>query len=274
MNLKSILLIIFILPTPSFALDFAPIFKDKDGCFVLFDLKSQKKIEDFGGARCLERQPACSTFKVPLALMAFDSGVLKDETQSLKWDKTKQFLPAWEKDHDAASWMKNSVVWFSQRLTKQMGEKKVQEYLNNFDYGTKDISGGLTTAWLTSNASEKTVINSTMRISADEQIKFLTKLYGIPSELKVTANASDLTKKITFLEESPGKWLLSGKTGSGSVGSGKNQRLGWFIFKVEKGPEQYIGVVTFTDKKPNGKGFGGPEAKEIAKRILQKLGKW
>ncbi len=83
------------------------------------------------GDVCHERFPACSSFKVPLAVMAFDSGALNDEKQVLKWDGEKRFLEAWNKDQDARSWMRESVVWFSQRLRPKLGEKKFKEYLRH-----------------------------------------------------------------------------------------------------------------------------------------------
>ena len=70
---------------------------------------------------CKKRVSPASTFKVPLALMAFDAGILKDEGSGMKWDGTKTSRQEWNRDQTAASWMKYSVVWFSQRLTPQLG---------------------------------------------------------------------------------------------------------------------------------------------------------
>lgn len=121
-----------------------PFFNMK-GCFLLYNLKTnafEKKI----GETCQERFPACSTFKVPLAVMGFDSGILKDEKQVLKWDGEKRFLEAWNRNQDARSWMRESVVWFSQRLTPMMGKKRFEGYLKKFNYGNADVSTGITTA--------------------------------------------------------------------------------------------------------------------------------
>ncbi|MBA2404850.1 MAG: penicillin binding protein transpeptidase domain-containing protein, partial [Bdellovibrionales bacterium] len=89
-------------------------FANKDVCFLLFNLGSGTFEKIINQDRCGQKLPAASTFKVPLAVMAFDSGVLKDEHTMLKWDGEKRFLDAWNKDHTASSWMKDSVVWFSQ----------------------------------------------------------------------------------------------------------------------------------------------------------------
>lgn len=52
---------------------------DTNACFALYDLKENKMVEVVNEARCKERFAACSTFKIPLAVMGFDSGILKDE---------------------------------------------------------------------------------------------------------------------------------------------------------------------------------------------------
>src|SRR5438094_258330 len=83
------------------------------------------------GTLCAERLPPCSTFKLPLAAMALDAGIL-DEKTVLKWDKTPQRLKLWEQDADARLWLKESIVWFSQRLTTQLGMARVEKYLKDF----------------------------------------------------------------------------------------------------------------------------------------------
>src|SRR5689334_12566095 len=93
------------------------------------------------GTLCKKRLPPCSTFKLPLAAMALDSGIV-DEKTVLKWDKTPQRIKSWEQDADARTWLKESIVWFSQRLTPQLGLPKIQKYLKDYEYGNQDFSGG------------------------------------------------------------------------------------------------------------------------------------
>ena len=52
----------------------------------------------FGGDECDRRTLPASTFKVPHALIALDTGVVT-ETTTMKWDGAKQDFPAWERDH-------------------------------------------------------------------------------------------------------------------------------------------------------------------------------
>lgn len=170
--------------------------------------------------------------------------------------------PVANKDQTAASWMKESIVWVSQRITKKLGKEKVEKYLKDFDYGTADMSGGIETAWLNTDTA------GTMQISADEQARFLEKFWK--GKLPVSKKAIDLTKKITFIETTPKGYGFSGKTGSGIIGP---TRLGWFVGHIEKGAENYIVVTNFTDSK-NSLGYGGPAAREKTKEILTDLGKF
>lgn len=238
------------------------------GCFLLYNVKL-KRMERKIGEACSERFPACSTFKVPLAVMAFDSGILKDETQVLKWDGQKRMLEAWNKDQDARSWMKESVVWFSQRLTPQLGEKKLQQYLDSFHYGNRDIRSGLTTAWLNPPHDPR----GSLGITAFEQIDFLKKLWG--NELPVSQRSMDLTKKITYLETSPGGFELSGKTGSNFYDLERKIQFGWFVGHLKKGDQEYLFATNISDlQKVETDKFGGYRAKEYTKEMLKKLNLW
>jgi beta-lactamase class D len=241
-----------------------------EDCFLLYNVKTGQYEKSVGGARCEERFSPCSTFKVPLAVMSFDAGILRDENTSFLWDGRRRMLSVWNQDHSAKTWMQNSVVWYSQELTKIMGEKKLQSYMNKFEYGNKDSSGSLTTSWLTM----KNRAESTIKISAYEQVDFLKKLWS--GKLPVSQKAIDITKKITYLETSKNGFVLNGKTGSGQMGENMDRRLGWFVAHIEGNGKEYIAVYTFNDKKaaPKDAPYAGPEAKEKLKSLLAKEDLW
>lgn len=248
-------------------------FESWNGCFLLYDLKKNKWDEVYNQERCEERHAPCSTFKVPLALMGFETGVLKDESTLFKWDGKQRSIPAWNQDHTAATWMSNSVVWYSQLLTPQMGRKKIQSFINKFDYGNKDFSGGLKDAWLTpAPIMDQDPTKSSIKISGYEQIEFLKKLWT--EKLPVSQRSMELTQKIMFLETSPKGFTLQGKTGTGYTGPGYKQRLGWFIAHIEGNGQEYLAVVNLNDlpNKPGPDGFASSHAKEIMKKVLVSKG--
>lgn len=243
-------------------------FGESQGCFLLYNLKTNT-LEQTIGETCQQRFPACSTFKVPLSVMAFDAKVLKSEKEVYKWDGQKRMLEAWNKNHNAESWMRESVVWFSQRLTPKLGEKRVQNYLNEFDYGNKNIHVGLTDAWL--NPAHNP--DGALAINAFEQLEFIKKLWR--NELKASLASMEITRRITYLETSTSGFKLSGKTGSNVFDEDKKRQFGWFISHVSNGDKEYIAITNIKDVQPAERtSFGGLRAKEITKNLLKQNGLW
>jgi beta-lactamase class D len=235
-------------------------FSKKNGCFLLYNVKTNSYEKTIGEENCTVQYPACSTFKVPLAVMGFHSGILKDDKTLFKWNG---------KTEATQSWMADSVVWYSQVITQKLGEKKLQKYLNDFNYGNKDIKGGLSQAWLHEPDSE----SPSLKINALEQVNFMRNLWR--NNLPVHPNAIAWTKKITYLETSPLGYRLSGKTGSNFFKADAKKRLGWFIGHLQNNDKEYIVVTNFTDKStPTEEGYGGMKAKEITKQILKDQGIW
>nr|AIA11981.1 ClassD_beta_lactamase [uncultured bacterium] len=195
------------------------------GAFVLYDLKRDSYLR-YNEARCRERFSPYSTFKIPNSLIGLDTGVITDAEYVIKWDKQKypahdrDTLPfsAWWQDQTLRTAIKRSVVWYYRELALKVGERRMKEYVNRLDYGNEDASGPLNNFWL----------NSTLKISADEQVEFLKRLYK--EELPVSKRSTSIVKEIITLEETPG-YKLSGKTGGGSLE--ENSYLGWFVGYLE-----------------------------------------
>lgn len=244
-------------------------FKGTKGCFLLYNMKTGLVEKEIGGGNCRERVVACSTFKVPLSVMAFDAGILKDEEEVLKWDGKVDERTEVNADQNAKTWMKYSVVWFSQRLTPELGEEKIKKYLNNFKYGNEDMAGGLTQAWLIDPAFE----GPALKISPYEQVEFMKNLWS--DQLPVSKRAMQITRDLTYLETSANGFKLNGKTGSNFYHQDRQRRLGWFIAHVSDGNKEYIAVTNFSDIDPaQGGSYGGARAKEITKEILKDEGLW
>ncbi len=247
---------------------------NKDVCFLLFHLKTSTFDEISSQKNCETQLPPASTFKVPLAVMAFDTDVLKDESTSFKWDGVRQPIEPWNKDQTASTWMKESVVWVSQEITPKIGQEKIVSYLKSFEYGNANMDGGLKYSWLTPAPSLTQDNKNSLKISGFEQVHFLKNLWR--AELKASTTAQLKTLGLLKKETSSNgqKWLM-GKTGSGTVGANYNQRLGWWVGYLETGHDQYVVVMNFVEKESTGqKAYGGPEAYEHVKEFLSKKGLW
>nr|WP_188052200.1 class D beta-lactamase [Aureimonas fodinaquatilis] len=203
-------------------------------CTIIADVASGEVMVREG--TCDQRFSPMSSFKLPLAVMGFDSGILKgpnDPVWQLKAEhgasKREQAFP----QVDPTVWEHQSIVWYSQDLTRKLGDARFGEYVSKFNYGNGDVSGdagqtnGLTRSWLMSS----------LRISPDEQVQFLRGF--VTGSLPVSEQAIALTREIIPGFSGSDGWAVQGKTGSGWLkdGSGKIDRskpLGWFVGWAEK----------------------------------------
>lgn len=209
--------------------DLAQYFQGIDGAFVLYDVK-QDKYYRHNAKRCDERLSPCSTFKIPNALIALETGVAANENFVLKWDSVKTprqnlLNSNWARDHDLLSAMRFSVVWYFQELARRIGEQNNKKFLGQMVYGNQDISGGADKFWLANS----------LKISANEQVEFLKKFYY--GKLGHSSRAIDIVKSIIVLEQT-GQYKLSGKTGAGPRENGK--MLGWLVGYVETNANVYF----------------------------------
>src|SRR5207245_5841292 len=115
----------------------------------------------YGGEECDRRTLPASTFKIPHALIALDTGVVTDQTV-LKWDGRKQDFPAWERDHTLDSAIKSSVVWFFQEVARSIGRERELQHLRAFAYGSRTSARQVDSFWL----------NGDLTISPREQLAF------------------------------------------------------------------------------------------------------
>lgn len=216
-------------------------------CTVIVDAASGDTLHKNGV--CDKRFSPASTFKVPLAVMGYDAGILtgKDEPA---WDYRPEFN-AVKRDHktvDPTIWERDSVLWFSREITRRLGPEKFAAYVGAFDYGNADVSGnagkndGLTRSW----------VDSSLKITPVEQVDFLRRL--LDRKLPVSAKAHEMTVAIlpTF---QAGDWIVQGKTGSTRAGA-EGRALGWFVGWADRdGRRILFARLAVNDRKEGPKGL-------------------
>ncbi|MEW6634459.1 MAG: class D beta-lactamase [Pseudomonadota bacterium] len=176
---------------------------------------------------CDQRVSPASTFKVPLALIGYDSGILSDQHWP-SWDYKPEFnaVKRDRKTVDPTIWERDSIVWYSREITRRLGADKFAGYVSKFGYGNMDVSGtpgkndGLTNAWL----------DTSLQISPVEQTAFLRRL--LAGKMPVSAKAHEMTRAI-LPSFKAGGWTVQGKTGSTALDK-KKRSLGWFVGWGEK----------------------------------------
>jgi beta-lactamase class D len=215
-------------------------------CTVVIDEESGDILHRKGS--CDERTYPMSTFKLPLAMMGYDAGILTDETTPL-WKYRKEFggSARVQEDFNPTSWEKESIVWYSQEITRRLGEAKFEDYIQRFDYGNRDVSGGpgkdgLTGAWLMSS----------LTISADDQVDFIRRF--LTERLPISDHAVEMTKNIVPRFEAADGWVIHGKTGSGWLRDkagkrAKERPLGWFVGWAEKEDRRVVFARLFVSNR-------------------------
>ena len=229
-------------------------FKGKDACFYMVDLDTGKTIVEFNNKRCKIRLPPCSTFKIPIAVMAFDSNFFKTEDQVIKWDGKSRWMKSHNQHQTPRSFMERSVIWVSRLVVNHLGKKKVQNYVNNFEYGNKLVSGDLNSFWLS---------DGSVKISAVEQVDFLTRLWT--QKIKLSTSDLKLVKKLMLVKATKDKTVY-GKTGTGCIDknciSNGGRQLGWFAGVLEHKTKKYAFAANYSDLSPS-KGYAGPNIKKM-----------
>ncbi|MDR7224983.1 beta-lactamase class D [Aminobacter aminovorans] len=222
-----------------------PALKPVFECTLIVDAQSGATLRRDG--TCDRRVSPASTFKVPLALMGYDAGILAD-AHTPRWDYKPEFN-AIKRDHrpvDPTIWEKDSVVWYSQQITRKLGNERFAGYVENFTYGNGDITGnpgkkdGLTHSWL----------SSSLQISPDEQAAFIKRI--LDHKLPLSAKAYEMTGAILPAFDA-GDWKVQGKTGTGWLtnkagAQNRNRPFGWFVGWGEKDGRKIVFARLFVNE--------------------------
>lgn len=156
------------------------------------------------------------------------------------------------------TWMRDSVLWYSRVLVKELGAERFAAAVTALDYGNADVSGepgadnGMTHAWL----------NTSLLITPMEQLRFVRRL--ILGDLPVSVDAASSAVSVTPRFQA-GNWVLQGKTGTGyqREANGKlgKRQYGWFIGWAMQDERLLAFAYLIKDTKP-GQSAAGPRARD------------
>ncbi|QRM56274.1 class D beta-lactamase [Sinorhizobium sp. BG8] len=248
----------------------ASVSQAKTICTVIADAATGDVV--FKQGNCEGRYTPASTFKIPLSVMGYDSGFLKDAhnpTLPFKKGYAEWGGENWRQPTDAVRWLKYSVVWFSQQIAAFLGEDKLHEYARQFGYGNADFSGdpgknnGLERAW----------IASSLKISPLEQVAFLRRL--VNRQLPVRDHAVDETMKVVEGKKLENGWFVQGKTGmayprNADYSFDYNHPWGWYIGWAVKDDRTYV-FARLTQEEKRTEGSAGGRARDALFREFPSL---
>lgn len=229
--------------------DLSSFFGEYNGCFVLYDLNSDFW-QIYNKNLATKRVSPDSTYKIYSALFALEHQFITPSSSSMNWNGEIYPIPQWNKNQNLTSALQNSVNWYFQTLDQQAGLTALKHFYTELDYGNHNLSGGISDFWR----------ESSLKISALEQVKLLKKLYT--NEFQFKEQNTQAVKNAMRLSPSD-KGILYGKTGTGAV---NNENInGWFIGYVETSNNTYF----FATNIQSDSNADGATASEITLNILQ-----
>lgn len=188
-----------------------------EGCFEVYD--NNKEIAHYyNKERCAERLSPASTFKIFNSLVGLETAVAPDEQLVIKWDGIKRWNEDWNKDLTMAQAFKVSALPYYQELARRIGKDRMQHYLDTVQYGNKTMGNSVDSFW----------INNQLKISADEQVGFIKRLYH--TELPFSERSQRIVRGM-MLQKETDNYKLYYKTGWSKVDKAD---LLWIVGYVEK----------------------------------------
>jgi beta-lactamase class D len=248
-----LLALVLATPVPAaepFETGLSGVFGDFDSCFLLLDAATGERRSH--GSDCAERSTPASTFKVPHAVLALETGVVPGPSHVIEWDGRPRGIRSWNRDHDLASAVEHSVLWYFQETARRIGSERMAAGLVALDYGNHDSTSGLTSAWL----------GGSLEVSPAEQVDFLDRLRR--GSLLVSERAQALVRELIIVERR-GDAVLRGKSGT-HLGPD----VGWYVGWVERDGRAWVYATRIRGE--GARGFS--KAKGMSIDALQRLGIW
>ena len=201
-----------------------------NGSIIIYDLNGDRFYQHNPNRNNAAFLPA-STYKIPNSLIALETGVIKDDVAVLTWDGIERGFNGspfaqWNQDLNIRLAFKYSAVWFYQVLARRIGHQRMQDFVNQIEYGNQNIG--------TEEDIDKFWLEGKLRITPQQQIEFLRRLYQ--NDLPFDQRTMDLVKDIAIAEQTP-DYVLRAKTGwAASV----TPSIGWYVGYLEQNDNVYF----------------------------------
>lgn len=208
-------------------------------CFIIARLDGGEPVRAGTVKECDFRTSPASTFKIPHALIALQTGVITPATV-MPWDGSRDGPASWQRDHTLDSAMTSSVLPFFQRTATAIGRGRMVSHLRAMRYGSDRFEGEQTTFW----------INGDLIVSPREQIAFLRRMftYQLPIDrphveivkqalLMPAGKISNAAGLHDFPLRLTAPAAVHAKTGNTQA---NGERVSWLVGEVESGRSAYV----------------------------------
>lgn len=175
-----------------------------------------------------------STFKIVNSLVGIETGRVTNEKTVFKWDGKVHIFPGgdtahgWNKDLSLEEAFEASALPYYQELARRIGKDTMQIWVDSLQYGNRQLGNAVDSFW----------INNTLKITPDEQMGLVKRLYF--DQLPFQKRTQDIVKKM-MIRESNSNYILAYKTGLGFRENGN--LVGWVVGWIEENKHPYFFVL-------------------------------
>lgn len=195
-----------------------------DGSFALFD-NGRGQFKIYNITRDTTRYLPASTFKIFHALVAIETGFIRDDSTVIPWDGVVRSNPEWNKDLMLRDAFKQSSYPHFMEIARRIGKDTMQKWLDTIKYGNRRIGPRIDSFWL----------DNSLKISPDEELGFVKRLYF--DQLPFRKGTQAVVKNM-MAQEQNSNYSLSYKTGWGVNEQGKS--IGWLVGWIEENRHPYF----------------------------------
>ena len=209
--------------------------KSVDGSFTMLN-NSDGQITVYNMSLDTARFLPASTFKILNSLIGLQTGVITDDSMVIKWDGVKRSNPEWNKNLDMTEAFRVSAVPYYQEVARRIGKDTMQLWIDSVGYGNKVMAGAVDSFWL----------NNSLKISSDEQLGFMKKLYF--DQLPFRKSVQQMVRNAMLMEDNT-NYKLSYKTGMGNAED--SSTIGWVVGWIEENNHVYFFSTLVKSKEPD-----------------------
>ena len=204
-------------------------------------------------------QPA-STFKVINLLIALETGIIKNEYDTIKWIGTTDtvlygYRPEIYKDMTVKEAFEVSAGWVFIELAKKIGRERYRHYLKECGYGNLNLNEKGADFWNF----------GAFGISPINQVNFLVKVYE--GKLPFSKRNLNILKKVMVTDKTD-NYTIRSKTGWTRI---EGNDIGWWVGYVERKDTVYFFATRLIKSRADLNSNFAQCRKTITKAVLRQL---
>ncbi|MFB4317252.1 class D beta-lactamase [Actinomadura sp. 21ATH] len=220
------------------------------GTFALLD-ESSRTTTVVDRRRAGTPMVPASSFKVPHALVALETGVVKSPDEVIPWDGTPQPFPEWEKDMSMREAVRVSNAAAFQVIARRIGLQRERQWLHRLGYGNRQTGTVVDRFWL----------DGPLKISAVEQTRFMQRLGAVRLP---ASRAHQRTVRDLIVQEKKDGYTLYAKSGWQNA---PDPGTGWWAGWVERGGRVYTFALNMDIVKDGDAAKRAALARELLHRL-------